>query len=449
MGELDLAPLVAAVTGTVTGREDPGYDGARMPWNMRDQRPAAVVEVATPADVAAALTFAADADLRVAAQPTGHGASWDYEGTLLLRTGRLRDVVIDSESRSARFGAGVLWNEVLDPAAEVGLTALAGTAPHVGATGYTLGGGLGWLARRDGLCANRLRAADVVLADGTITRIDEQNDPDLLWALRGGGGNYAIVTSMEMELISQAKVYAGNLVFPLERASEVIPAWREWVGGLPNDATSTIVLIRVPDMPAVPEHLRGQELAIVSTCVAIESGSHDELFAQMRGLAPIADTLSLRRPNELADLHNDPVDPIPATGGAAILRELDDATIGRLLEQVGPGSGTPLLMAEVRHCGGAIRTPAVPGGVRDRFDGEFVAYVVGVPAGPRAGEIAPAIEGLVEALAPASTGEMILNFEDDPSRAKDAFPPEDLARLREIKRARDPHGRIVSNHPLG
>jgi hypothetical protein len=449
MGKLDLAPLAAALAGTVTGQGAPGYDDARMPWNMRDQRPAAVVEVASAEDVATALAFAANTDLRVAAQPTGHGSTWDYEDTLLLRTGRLRDVAIDAEAQSVRFGAGVLWSEVLDPAADAGLTALAGTAPHVGATGYTLGGGLGWLARRDGLCANRLRAAEVVLADGTIARIDDETDPDLLWALRGGGGNYAIVTAMEMQLISQPTVYAGNLVFPLERAAEVVPAWRDWVLGLPDEATSTIMLIRIPDMPAVPEPLRGQELAIVSTCVATEDDPRDELFSDMRELTPIADTLSQRRPNELADLHNDPVDPIPASGGGSVLGELDDDTIGRVLEQVGTGSGTPLLMAEIRHCGGAIRTPAVTGGVRDRFDGEFIAYAIGVPAGPRAGEIAPAIGRMLDALSPASTGEMILNFLDDPERARDAFPPGDLDRLRKVKGARDPDGRIVSNHPLG
>lgn len=444
----DLALLANAVAGTVVGPSDPGYEGARLPWNMRDQRPAAVVEVASPDDVAATLAFAADAGLRVAAQLTGHGASWDYADTLLLRTSRLNEVSIDVGSRMVRVGAGAVWTEVLDPAAGAGLTALAGTAPHVGVTGYTLGGGLGWLARRDGLCANRLRAADVVLADGTITRVDEQSDPELLWALRGGGGNYAIMTAMEMELIAQSEVYAGNLVFPLERAAEIVPAWREWVAELPDHVTSTIMLIRVPDMPAVPEPLRGQELAIVSSCDCGEPASREDLIAGMRALGPIADTLSVRPPNELADLHNDPVDPLPAAGGGKILGDLDDSTIGRILEQVGPGSGTPLLMAEIRHCGGAVRTPVVTGGVRDRFGGEFIAYMVGVPAGPRAGDVAPAIAKMLDVLEPASTGEMILNFEEDPSRAKEAFSPEDLSRLRQIKTARDPAGRIVSSHPL-
>jgi len=342
-----------------------------------------------------------------------------------------------------------MWRDVAAPAAEHGLAALAGTAPHVGAVGYTLGGGLGWLARRYGLNSNRLCAADVVLADGAALRVDEGSEPDLLWALRGGGGNYAIVTALEVELFPHAELYGGNLVFPLARASEVLRGWREWVAGVPDDVTSSIMFLRIPDMPSVPEPMRGQQLTIVSTCCCGDLDAAPDLFAPIQAMGPIMDTLGRMRPTELGALHNDPEDPMPALGGGAVIADLDEVTMGRMMDAVGPDSGTPLLLAEIRHCGGAVRTPPVAGGVCSGFGGEFITYAVGVAPGPAAAGVLAAIDRYVDAQADQITGEGILNFVERHDAAADVFSSETLERLRAIKAARDPDGLITSSHPLG
>ena len=223
---LDLDRLRRAVSGPVFGPDDgEAWDGARRPWSVGvDQHPAAVVEVAGADDVAAAIGFARENGLGVMAQPTGHAASWDLHDVVLLRTGALADVEVDAGARLARVGAGARWRDVQGAASSEGLAGLAGTAPTVCVTGYMLGGGLSWLGRRYGVAANSVRAFEVVTADGRRLRADAESEPDLYWALKGGGGNYAIVTGLEIDLVPVPEVYAGNLIFPMARSGEVLHA---------------------------------------------------------------------------------------------------------------------------------------------------------------------------------------------------------------------------------
>jgi FAD/FMN-containing dehydrogenase len=255
MAGRDLQALRAAIAGQVFVPGQAGYDQARQGWNLAvDTRPAVVVEAGSAADVAQAVRYARAHGMRIAPQGTGHGAEplEPLDGAMLLRTTRMRQVRIDPADRTARAEAGATWADVIVPVGQHGLAALAGTSPNVGVAGYTLGGGLGWLARRYGLAANSVTAAELVTPSGDLVRADAGHEPDLFWAVRGGGG-VGVATALEMRLYQVRELYAGDLFFPIQRAAEVLRAWREWTVTVPDEVTSLAHLLRLPSAPEVPE----------------------------------------------------------------------------------------------------------------------------------------------------------------------------------------------------
>jgi FAD/FMN-containing dehydrogenase len=256
---VDVEPLRAAIAGEVVLPTDAGWDAARQAWNLVvDQQPALVVLCAAPEDITATVRFAAGNGMRVAPQSTGHGATslGDLASTILLHTSLLNDVTVDADARTAQVQAGACWRDVVAAAGEHGLVAAHGFSGGVGVAGYTLGGGIGWLARRDGFASSHVRSFDVVTAVGNQLHVDAEREPDLFWALRGGGGGPVVVTSLEIELFPLDHVFAGSLLWPIEQAREVVHAYREWTTGVPDTVTSTVRLMRFPPLPDVPEPLR-------------------------------------------------------------------------------------------------------------------------------------------------------------------------------------------------
>src|SRR5215207_6958816 len=211
--------------GAVALPGDDGYDAARQGFNLAvDQRPAAVAYPADASEVAEVVRCARSAGLRVAPQATGHnsGPLGPLEDTVLLKTSGMGGVEIDPTRRLARAGAGVLWEDVVDAAAPFGLYPLHGSSPDVGVVGYSLGGGMGWLARSHGLQANSLTAVELVTADGEFVRTDADHDPELFWALRGGGGNFGIVTALEFRLYEIREVHAGFMVWDWSETARIL-----------------------------------------------------------------------------------------------------------------------------------------------------------------------------------------------------------------------------------
>ena len=228
--------LRQAVSGEVIAQGEAGWDAASQAWNLTaDQRPPLVVLAQSAADVAATVRFAAASGMRVAPQSTGHGATsmGDLAGTVLLKTSRLTAVAVDPATRTATVDAGALWNDVVAPAAEHGLVGLHGLSAAVGVAGYVLGGGIGWLTRRHGFASTHVRAFEAIGADGVARRVDATSDPELFWALRGGGGRPVVVTSFELELFELDEAFAGALMWPMESAETVVGAWREWIATVP------------------------------------------------------------------------------------------------------------------------------------------------------------------------------------------------------------------------
>ncbi len=412
--------------------EDAGWDAARAAWNLlADQHPALIVQAADAADVAEAVRYARARGLPVAAQGTGHGAGalGSLAGTALIRTTRMNDVIVDPADRTARAGAGARWSDVMAAAAPHGLTGLHGFSGGVGVAGYVLGGGLGWLARRYGLASDHVRSFEVVTADGERRQVDSGREPDLFWALRGGGGAGVIVTSIELDLVALREAYAGVLLWPMARAGEVAHAYREWIRAVPDTLTSSLRLMHFPPLPAVPETLRGRALAQLT--LAFLGGPHegDALLAPLRALAPEIDRVGVVPASALGDIAGDPVDPLPDRSRSRLLATLTADTIDTLVAVADPA----VTVLEVRHLGGALRHPADPGAA-GALDAEALVFASGVPATREQQLALDTTFAALDTLGPAADRDTLLTFAGP---GDDALPAPAVDRLRAITAAYD------------
>jgi FAD/FMN-containing dehydrogenase len=450
---IDPSSLRDRMSGRVSAPGDIDWNEARQAWNLAvDQRPAAVAIPHSTDDVIAIVEFAGERGLRVTAQGTGHNAAaYDtLEDTILVKTHELRGVEIDAEARVARVAAGALWIEVTEPASALGLAPLAGSSPDVGVVGYTLGGGASWLARKYGLSSNSVVAIELVTADGALVRADAEHHADLFWALRGGGGNYGVVTHMEIRLYPLTDVYAGMMFWPWERSAEVLKAWAAWTRTAPEEITTSARLMQIPPLPDIPEFLRGRALIVIDGAYAGDEASGAAVLAPLRDLGPEMDTFAMIPPVGLSRIHMDPEGPTPAIGGGGqMLSELTDETVDAFLTATGPGSGSALLMAELRHLGGALDRAPEGHGALARFAGEYIVFSGGIPVTPEiAAAIHTGIATVREALAPWDTGSAYLNFTEDTVDPSKFYSAESYARLRRVKAEVDPEGRFRGNHAI-
>jgi hypothetical protein len=444
------AALRTQVRGRVATPTDADWDRVRAAWNLHvDQHPAAVVQAADADDVVATVRFARSDGYSVAAQPSGHGATGSADGTILLRTRQLGGIEVDTDARVARVGAGVKVREVQAALVGTGLSLLAGSNGDPSVVGYTLGGGLSWFGRRYGLAANHVRALDVVRPDGEPARVTAESDPDLFWALRGGGGDYAIVTAMEIGLVEAPHIYGGRLMWPQERAGEVLRTFAGLARTAPEELSLWAWLLNFPPVEQIPEPMRGQSFVAVDFTFLGSTEAAEDLVAPLRALeTPVLDTTGTVPVDQIGTVAMEPDDPTPAVEGSTLLHTFDEHTIWSLLAVTGPETRSPLLGVEIRHLGGALARPAEEPGVQSVVDGEFLVFYLGIPMVPG---IEPQIHErmalLDTALGPFSTGRRFFNFTPgaDPSSA---IGGEQLARLREIKRRRDPLGVIRSNRPV-
>ena len=438
--------------GEVVLPGDSDWDAARQAWNLSaDQRPAAVVFAESADDVVAVVDYARRRSMRVTTQGTGHfaGTLEGFDNTILIRTCRMRGLEIDPDTQTARAEAGVLWEEVSLAAAEHGLAGLAGSSPDVGVVGYTLGGGLGWLARRYGLAANSVTAVELVTADGSLVRADRDTEPELFWAIRGGGGSFGIVTAIEFSLYPVPEVYAGVLFFPVERASEVLKAWRSWVEDTPDEVTSVGRLMSFPPIPMVPEPLRGQSFVLVEATYIGDEADGAALIQPLRELGPAMDTFATIPVEELRHLHMDPPTPVPGAGDGMSLVDVTPETIDALVEVAGAGSGSPLLSVELRQLGGAVAEPSPEHGAVGTLDAGFAMFGVGMALDPEMKQAVEAHAATVKAaLAPWAADRGYFNFADRPQDGEGLYPAETYRRLAEIKADVDPEELFRATHPI-
>ena len=413
-------------------------------------RPAAVAYPRNVDEVIAAVRHAREHGLRVAPQATGHNVSayGTLDDALLVDVRHLQDIAIDPRARRVRVGAGVKWERVAPTLSEHGLAGLHGSSPDVGIAGYSLGGGMGWLARRYGLQANSVTALELVLADGRHVRTDATHEPDLFWALRGGNGNFGVVTAIDFTVYPLAELYAGTMFFPFERAADVLHTWARMLGRLPDELMTWASLLHLPDAPWVPAHARGGSFAIVSGAFLGEEREGRELLRPIRDLGPAIDTFAMVPPVGLSELHMDPPEPVPGAGDGMLLSDLPADGIDALLEAAGPGTGSPLVSIEVRHLGGAAGRADPENGARAAIDAAYILFAVGTAIGP---EMMQAVERRIDEVEAALRrwdAGRFLTFTERPVDPARMFADEAYRRLREIKAKFDPHNVIQANHEI-
>jgi FAD/FMN-containing dehydrogenase len=447
------AALDEEVAGPVLEPGHLGFDHEIKTFNLTVTHTPAVVVGATSADdVRATVRHAAKAGLPVGVQATGHGALASIDKGVLISTRRMNSVHVNPRNATASVGAGTRWADVIKAAAVHGLAPLSGSCSSVGAVGYTLGGGVPILARTFGYAADHVRSLEVVTADGLARHVDAGTEPELFWALRGGQGNVGIVTSMVIDLVPVSHVYGGSITFSGLAAPALLRAYREWTRDLPETMSTTLSLVRLPPLPAVPESRRGQFVVDLQLAYVGDRGSAERLLAPMRAAAPaIMDTVADIPYADSDMIYNAPTDPLPLHDRCALLTELTPEAIDALLGVAGPGVQTPLVTASIKHLGGALSRPPAGGNAVGGRDAGYSVFLVGLLMPEIAAITVAAVDGAAEALRPHSTGGTLVNMHGRPGDAADrarAWPAAIYARLRAVKASYDPGNMFRFGHAI-
>jgi hypothetical protein len=432
---------------------EPNWDVARRAWNLSvDQRPAAVVNALDTDDVQAVVGFAARSGLRVAPQSTGHGAEalGPLGEAILLKTTSMRGITVDPAAGTARVEAGVIAGEVAAAAGEQRLAPVLGLAPTVGVAGLALGGGTGWLSRCYGLAANNVRALEVVTAAGDHRRIDAHDEPELFWALRGGGGRFAVVTALELEAHPVPEVSGGSLFWPAEHAAEILERFRRWTLNVPESLGAVFRYMSLPAIDAVPVPLRGRKVvAIIAAHLGTEPDGR-RIMEPLRGShTMLLDTFAPVGAADLVRIAGDPEQPGPARGAGFLVNDLTPDLVDALAEMITEDALAPLGVLEVRLLGGALSRASEGAGALASLDGKFSIFAGGPAFDADTGAaIDERLEGLRDRLEPWRSPQALLNsarFGLDPAQA---FGDETWARLGRAGDMYDPDRLILSSHDI-
>lgn len=444
--------MVFPVTSTLTPQlHEPGtpaYEAACAGFDLSAiPTPDVAVSVTDEHDVRAAVRFAADRGMPVAVRATGHGPVPGVDHGVLIDTRALSTVAVDPRRRTATAAAGVRWAQVLPQTAPYGLIPLCGSSPDVGVASYTLGGGLGPLGRLHGWAADHVRRIRLVTPDGELRDVTAHTEPELFWALRGGGGGFGVVTEVEFDLVPGDALYGGGLYLPGEAAPELLAAFGRTTATAPDALSLSVAFITFPDIDPVPAPLRGRFVAHLRVTYVGSPAEAERLIAPLRAVAtPLLDTVRPLPIVEFGSIHGDPTLPQPVSCGGAVLPRWDDAAIAVLLAEIGP---TTPHMLELRHLGGALARP-----VADAVGGRDAAFNVFTSAypGPAFAHAAALQTAMYERLLPWSGGRSLYNFtarpDGRPADASGAFDAATLARLRSVKTSYDPQNLFRYNVSL-
>jgi hypothetical protein len=449
-----LDELARQVAGPVYAGDDPRAPDEIATFNLAMvHRPSVVVGATSAQDVAAAVSWGVANGLPVAAQATGHGPVRAVEDALLITTSRMTSVEIDPVHSTATVGAGVRWRDVIAAAAPYGLAGVSGSSSSVGVVGYSLGGGMGSLGRQYGFGADQVRRVELVTADGRIRHVDAETDPELFWAIRGGKGNFGVITSMVIGLVPVAQIYGGAIFFSADSTRDVLHSFRTWAPTLPDRSSASIALLNFPPAENLPEPLRGTYAVMLRFAHNGSETEGAELLAPMLEAGEIVLSGVGAMPYSEADaIHQDPTDPLPVWEKGALLKELTAETVEELVTAAGPEANKVLTMVEVRLMGGALgRQADVPNAVAGR-EGAFTLLTLGVLA-PGIEDLVPqAGERILGALEQWSTGTSLLNWLGEtstPAEVARAWTSDVHQRLVRAKRAVDPSNVFRFGHALG
>jgi FAD/FMN-containing dehydrogenase len=447
----DWDSLRHVVSGRLVTPSDADFQDVRTPWIVNvDQQPAAVLEVAHVGDVVEAVRFAAAHGTSVSAQPTGHAPRTTLDGTLLLRTRALQGIEVDRARGTVSVGAGVKWGELCAALDGTGLMALAGSNPDPSVVGLILGGGVSWFTRAHGFTANSVVSLDVVDPSGELVHVTRASDPDLFWALRGGGGDFGIVVRLELALFDAPEMYGGQLLWPVEHAPAVLKAFRDLALVAPRELTMWAHVLHFPPIPDVPEPLRGRSFVNVASTYLGSAQMANILLWSLRDAAPVEmDLMQAITPSGLDAVAAEPTEPMPAVEHSMLLAGLDDEAIDALCAAVSDPRTCPLMFVQIRGLGGAFSDDSTAGGAVRPVTEPFQVFALGVPAVPELAEAIPhAFSAVDAALGRLASGRRMPNFIGEGQDDATGYDAERLARLQAIKRERDPQGVIRSNKPV-
>ena len=404
--------------------------------------PAGAFTARTVEDVVRAVAAARRTGGPLRVTTTGHamGRTAPLTGSLLLRPLIDGPVRVDPDTRTARVPAGRTWGDVLPEVVRHGLTALHGSSSTVGVIGYLLGGGLSFYGRRFGLAANSVRSLTVVLADGEVVETSATHRPDLLWALRGGGGGIGVVVAAEIDLMPMHSVVTGMAVWDPADAPRLAPVWQAWARTAPPQITTSFRMLSLPPLPFLPPYLAGRRVLALDGAVVAPSAADgpaaqhivDTMLSPLTALAqPVANTWAPAPPQALPLTHLDPPQPVPFRSDSALIHEIDESGWARILN-AGPG----LLALELRQLGGAFATPAAEGGALDRLTAPLLYYAVGL-AGDDTVRDLKAVRSAVEPFLTGFTAPNFVEHFDQPQRTLDDHT---RIRVERIRHGADPTG---------
>ncbi len=416
-------------------------------------QPAVLVNATSPDDIVAAVREATANGLPVAVQATGHGRSVAIDGGVLIDTAGLAEVRVDAKARVARAEAGARWGDVVEAAAKHGLAPLNGSAPTVGVVGYTLGGGLGLLAREYGYAADHVRAIEIVTADGTLRRVTATAEPDLFWALRGAGANFGVVTAIEIDLVPLDRLYGGTLFFGADQLEAVIDAYRTWTRTVQEELTSSLVTLPMPDIPQVPEPIRGKFVVRVHIAYTGDAETGERLVEPLRAVGPrLMDSLREMPYTDSHTIYNEPTMPHAYVGDNLRLRELDPAMLKEVVAISGPDARV-MCVVDIRHIGGAAsREPEVPNAVH-RDESPYLLRILSPFSDEDVHQVADVHRRFFAAARPWSTGRA-LNFVYRPGASateaelREIHGDAGYDRLRALKAEYDPANTFRINHNI-
>lgn len=437
--------LRTRVAGPVFGPADDGFATEVAAWNTATlHTPDVAVGLSSEEDAAALVRAAADAGTPIRVLATGHGSATPVTDGILATTSRLTGVTIDPETRIAHIAAGSRWAAVIAAAAEHGLAPIAGASDNVGCIGYTLGGGLGPLARTYGFSSDWVRGFRIAVASGEVVSADATENPDLFWALRGGKGGFGIVTSMDFELVELTSVYGGSVFFDAAEIASGLSTWVDWTKKLPETATSSVVILRLPPLEFIPEPLRGKTVFSVRFAFVGDPAEGERLFQPIRDVGPtLIDAVGELPASAIATIHNDPKDPGPGWDRGMLLTEIDTDYIAAFLGAAGPDQQVPFVAVEMRHLGGATECDVPDGSAVGGRSGAYTLFMAGVPDPNLFEKVLPtAADALLEPLRPWIAAETTINLASGltvPGSYEASWPAETFRRLAEVRATYDPN----------
>lgn len=443
--EQEMEVLSGNLRGKLVGPGDTEYEEARTIWNaMIDRRPGAVVRCAGAADVIRAVNHAREHDLALSVRAGGHNIAGKAvsDGSLMIDLTPMKSVRIDSRARTARVEPGVTLGEFDNEAQAFGLATPLGINSTTGVAGLTLGGGFGWISRKFGMSVDNLLSVDIVTADGELCSANEHENADLFWAVRGGGGNFGVVTSFEFRLHPVGpEVLSGLIFYPQEKAKELLPRYRRIVAEAPDELTCWVVLRKAPPLPFLPEEAHGTDVLIFAACYVGDMREGEKAVAPLQALGePIIDVIG---PHPFAGWQT-AFDPLLTPGARNYwkshdFKELSNETTDAILQYAGQ-LPSPECEIFIGHLGGAVNRVAADATAYPHRDTDFIMNVHTRWQEPAQDEVCVQwSRDLFEATKPYATGGVYVNFltDEETDRLSSAYGT-NFDRLADIKAKYDP-----------